>query len=127
MRRVAARLSRSRAPPRSRVAQTKTADPAEIGSATRLENLDRHWQATSKFYCDTRSEIKRRVRPMRAFTMKSSYKKRRRKVIPPILPDPRQARAAVLDRLADQQLQAGFHHQAERLAHRAAEMREGTR
>lgn len=36
----------------------------------------------------------------------------------------RAARAALLDRLADQQLQAGFHHQAERLAHRAAEMRE---
>ena len=52
---------------------------------------------------------------------------RRRKVVPIILPDPRQARAAMLDRLADQQLQAGFHYQAERLAHRAAEMREDAR
>lgn len=51
----------------------------------------------------------------------------RRKVVPTTLPDPRQARAAVLDRLADHQLQAGYHHQAERLAHRAAEMREGAR
>jgi len=39
----------------------------------------------------------------------------------------RAARAAMLDRLADQQLQAGFHLQAERLAHRAAEMREDAR
>ena len=39
----------------------------------------------------------------------------------------RAARAAMLDRLADQQLQAGFHHQAERLAHQAAEMRSDAR
>ncbi len=51
----------------------------------------------------------------------------RRKAITTTLPDPRQARAAMLDRLADQQLQAGFHRQAEHLAHRAAQLREGAR
>ena len=50
---------------------------------------------------------------------------RRPKLAPITLPDPRQARAAVLDRLADQQLQAGFHRQAERLAHQAAALRGG--
>ena len=39
----------------------------------------------------------------------------------------RAARAAMLDRLADQELQLGHHHQAERLSHRAAEMREQAR
>ena len=33
--------------------------------------------------------------------------------------------AATLDREADRLLQAGYHLQAERLAHRAAEMRQG--
>jgi len=49
--------------------------------------------------------------------------KRRRKPIPTTPPDQRQARAAMLDRLADHQLQVGFHHQAERLAFLAAELR----
>ena len=52
--------------------------------------------------------------------------RRRRKVASHTPPDPRQARAAMLDRLADQQLQAGFHRQAERLAHQAAQLRCGT-
>lgn len=51
----------------------------------------------------------------------------RRQTIPTTLPDPRQARAAMLDRLADQQLQAGYHRQAEHLAHQAAQLREGAR
>ena len=48
----------------------------------------------------------------------------RRKAVPITTTDPGKARAAVLDRLADAQLQAGHHRQAERLAHAAAEMRE---
>jgi hypothetical protein len=36
-------------------------------------------------------------------------------------------RAAILDRDADALLAGGLHHQAERLAHRAAELREVTR
>lgn len=51
----------------------------------------------------------------------------RRKVATTTLPDQRQARAAMLDRLADQQLQAGYHRQAEHLAHRAAQLREVAR
>ena len=59
---------------------------------------------------------------------KRPTKRRRRKLqVSPALLNFRAARAAMLDRLADQQLQAGFHHQAERLAHQAAEMREGAR
>lgn len=52
---------------------------------------------------------------------------RRRKVAPISTIDHHQARAAMLDRLADQQLQAGHHHQAERLAHQAAALRQVTR
>ena len=60
--------------------------------------------------------------------MTSKNIKRRRKAAPITSTiNPRAIRAAVLDRLADQQLQAGFHHQAERLAHAAAELREVAR
>ena len=50
--------------------------------------------------------------------------KHRRKA-PPIITqhDHRAARAAMLDRLADAELQHGHHLAAERLAHRAAELR----
>ena len=51
---------------------------------------------------------------------------RRRKPKPPLLPDPRAARAAMLDRLADAELQHGHHLAAERLAWQAAELRAET-
>ncbi len=48
-----------------------------------------------------------------------------RKIAPAItLPDPQAARAAMLDRLADCELQAGHHATAERLAWQAAALRE---
>lgn len=39
----------------------------------------------------------------------------------------RAARAAMLDRLADIELQRGYHHAAEQLAHRAERLREDAR
>lgn len=53
---------------------------------------------------------------------------RRPKTAPAItLPDPRPARATMLDRLADCELQAGHHATAERLAWQAAALREAAR
>ena len=51
--------------------------------------------------------------------------KRRTKAQPTSLPQPdhRAILAARLDRLADHNLHLGYHHQAEQLARRAAEMR----
>ena len=51
--------------------------------------------------------------------------KRRTKAQPtsPPQPDHRAILAARLDRLADHNLHLGYHHQAEQLARRAAEMR----
>ena len=51
----------------------------------------------------------------------------RRKPVHCPAPDPRAARAAMLDRFADAELQHGHHGAAERLAHAAAEMREASR
>jgi len=51
----------------------------------------------------------------------------RLKATPTSLPDLRQARAAVLDRLADAELQHGHVAAAEQLAHRAAALREMVR
>ena len=55
--------------------------------------------------------------------MRTNPESHRRKSATIHTPDPRQASAAMLDRLADQQLQAGHHHQAERLSHQAAALR----
>ena len=49
---------------------------------------------------------------------------RRKAKFKPTPIDPRQARAAMLDRLADAELQHGHHGAAEHLARRAAELRE---
>jgi hypothetical protein len=59
----------------------------------------------------------------------SKLKIKKRKPEPETLPTVpnSNARACVLDRLADIELQHGHHHRAEQLAQRAAELREGAR
>ena len=56
---------------------------------------------------------------------KRPIKRTRRKPQPSVsILNYRAARAAMLDRLADLELQQGRHRQAEHLAHRAAELRD---
>ena len=57
----------------------------------------------------------------------TSIRTTRRKPVHRPAPDPRAARAAMLDRLADAELQHGHHGVAERLAHAAAALREAVR
>ena len=59
--------------------------------------------------------------------LKHTPPKRHRKVAPATATATPAARAAVLDRLADAELQHGHLAAAERLAWRAAELREGAR
>lgn len=58
---------------------------------------------------------------------KPKPKRRRKAPLSPIQYNHRVARAAIMDREADFELQRGFHAAAERLSRKAAEMREATR
>ncbi len=70
-----------------------------------------------------------RTEPQKSKRKRSGQPKRRTRQAqtPVAILNYRAARAALLDRLADMELQQGFHHRAERLAHQAAEMREQAR